>query len=243
MMNNQELIKLSKNVWLYPFDKGFQPNVGIIITDSETVLIDCGNSPQKAEDIKRLLHNIGAPPIKYIIYTHHHWDHTFGGVAFNTTFISHQKCYEYLKESSSIEWSREYLEEEIKREPLLETSNREKIRLIEDWSNFRIKLSDITFNDNMTLYLDGVTLELSYIGGIHADDSVVINVVESNILFVGDCFYPPPLHLRSENDTYSLDILKEMYNFSSDTYIHGHGEPTTLNKLKEFIQYLEQSRT
>jgi glyoxylase-like metal-dependent hydrolase (beta-lactamase superfamily II) len=241
-MVNKKLIQLSKNVWLYPYDKGPQPNVGIIITESETVLIDCGNSPQIAEEIKKLLHLVDAPPIKYIIYTHHHWDHTFGGIAFNTTFISHQKCYEYLKELSLIDWSTQYLEEDIKRQPLLETSHREKMRLIEDWNSFRIKPSDITFNDSMTLHLDGVTLELSYIGGNHANDSVLINVVESNILFVGDCFYPPPLHLRDENDTYSLDILKKMYSFSCDTYIHGHGEPTTLSKLEEFIQYLEQSK-
>jgi glyoxylase-like metal-dependent hydrolase (beta-lactamase superfamily II) len=242
MINNQELIQLSNNVWIYPFDKGVQPSVGIITTNSETVLIDSGNSPQKAEEIKTLLRNIEAPPVKYIIYTHHHWDHTFGGLAFNTTFVSHQKCYEYLKEYSMIEWSRGYLEKEIIREPLLESSHRNKMKLIEDWSNFRIKLPDITFDDTMKIYLDGVTLDLSYIGGNHANDSVVIHVVESNILFVGDCFYPPPLHLRTKNDTYSLDILKELYDFSTDIYIHGHGEPTTLNKLKEFIEHMEQSK-
>ncbi|HEX7064539.1 MAG TPA: MBL fold metallo-hydrolase [Bacillales bacterium] len=238
-MSSEQLVQLSNNVWIYPFDRGIQPNVGIIMTNTETVLIDCGNSPQSAEKIKSLLSEIDAPPVKYIIYTHHHWDHTFGAVAFDSTFISHQKCYDYLKESSKVKWSKEYLEEEIKQQPLLETSNRNKIEQVDDWDHFRIVLPEITFDHKMEIHLDGVTLELNYIGGDHANDSIVIKVVESNLVFVGDCFYPPPLHLRKETDTHSLDVLKKLYDFSSDMYIHGHGEPTNSKELKDFIDSME----
>ncbi|HEU5140775.1 MAG TPA: MBL fold metallo-hydrolase [Bacillales bacterium] len=238
-MSSEQLIQLSNNVWIYPFDGGVQPNVGIIVTNTETVLIDCGNSPQSAEEIKSLLLKIDAPPVKYVIYTHHHWDHTFGALAFDSLFISHRKCNDFLKESSKIKWSQEYLEDEIKQQPLLETSNRYKIKLINDWESFRIVLPEITFDHMLEMHLDGVTLELSYIGGNHADDSIVIKVVESNLLFVGDCFYPPPLHVRKETDTHSLEILRKLYDFSADMYIHGHGEPAELGDLKPLIESME----
>jgi glyoxylase-like metal-dependent hydrolase (beta-lactamase superfamily II) len=240
MGEEHDLIQLAQHVWIYPHHKGIQPNVGIITTETQTILIDSGNSLKHAQNIETSLMKIGAPPVKYIIYTHHHWDHTFGGSHFNGTFISHELCYNYLIEYSQIKWCNELLEEEIKRNPLLEGSHRAKMELIDDWNAFNIKLPQITFKKELSLYLDGITLELKHIGGIHANDSVTVKVLEADILFLGDCFYPPSIQYRREGDTYSLDILKTIHQESASLYIHGHGEPAKHKRLGEFIGFLEQ---
>ncbi|WP_349408776.1 MBL fold metallo-hydrolase [Pseudalkalibacillus sp. SCS-8] len=240
-MKTKNLVELSNNVWMYPYShQGIQPNIGVIITEEGTILVDSGNSPIHAENIKQALNGIDAPPVKYVIYTHHHWDHTYGGSMFNSIMISHELCYEQLKINSELKWSTEILEEEIRREPLLETRNKRKMELINDWDSFEIKLPNITFKDRMMLHLGSTSLELKFIGGIHASDSILVKDLKSNILFVGDCFYPPPIHLRKKEDTHSLDILKKLVAEEADLYIHGHGEPADRKELEDFIYQNEK---
>lgn len=236
----QELIQLSDNIYVYPLNQGIQPNIGIITTEEGTIIIDSGNSPNHAKKIAESLNKIGAPPVKYIILTHHHWDHSFGTSYFrNSTIISHSLCYNYLRDYSEIDWNKQHLQDEIKRQPLLEASNKAKMELIQDWESFHVLVPNITFNSQMALHLGSTKLELKYIGGPHADDSIIIRDMNSNILFIGDCFYPPSLHLRKKDDSYSIEILKQLEKENAVTYIHGHGAPSTHNKLKEFIAHLE----
>ena len=61
----QDLVQLSDNVWLYPRDDNLeveQPNIGAIILDNATILIDAGNSPRHARGIMSALASMDAPP-------------------------------------------------------------------------------------------------------------------------------------------------------------------------------------
>lgn len=237
MYRLSKLINISENIFIYPFgEEGVQANVGIIIADDKCILIDSGNSPQQANLIKKELVKIEAPPVKYIIYTHHHWDHTFGSDAFNDCeVIAHERTYKYLKQMQEINWSKEYLLREIENDPSMKFSHESKLKAINDWDTFNIVLPNITFTDRMTLNINKVTLELSFIGGQHADDSILIKELESNILFVGDCFYP-----KSTDGSTSIDILKLLQKESAKVYIHGHGAPAKHEELEAFIMQIEK---
>ncbi len=223
-----ELKKIADKVWVYPCDSdpdAVQPNVGGIITPTQTVLVDAGNSPRQARRVLRAMLDIDAPPVSYVIYTHHHWDHVFGGDAHGATVIAHDNCYQHLVKLAAKPWSQSYLQEEIYRNPRLEASRRAMALAVDDWHGFRIRLPGITFSNRLVFYLDGVTLELEYVGGQHTDDSIVIRVKEAGVLFMGDCFYPPPMHLRTPADTLDGDMLERLMDDSITTYVDGHGEP------------------
>lgn len=238
-----KLVQLKKGVWIYSHHSNpamVKPTVGILTTPSQTVLIDAGNSPKHALQIQAALTEMKAPPVSHIIYTHHHWDHTFGGIMFEGIFVGHEQCEGHLMQYKAINWSKEYFEREIALNPLQKASHQAKLEQIDDWNQFDIRLPDRTFSENMRLDLDGLTLELSYVGGPHANDSIIIKAVEANVLFVGDCFYPPPLALRKEGDSYSLDMLKRCSAASDQLYVHGHGQPIESDRFIEFIEMVEK---
>ncbi|PWW26638.1 metallo-beta-lactamase superfamily protein [Cytobacillus oceanisediminis] len=232
------LLKISDNIWLFPFNpEGVQANVGVIIDDDQTGLIDSGNSPQQARLIKSELEKIQAPPVKYILLTHHHWDHTFGASVFNDCeIVAHELTYDYLKQMKKINWNKEYILNEIKNDPSMKLSHEAKLAAIKDWDSFDISLPTMTFTNSMTLELKSVSLELSHIGGVHAKDSILIKELNSNVFFVGDCFYPKP----SDNKV-SLDILKSLHRQSAKIYIHGHGNPADITQLEAFIRQVENN--
>lgn len=100
------------------------------------------------------------------MYTHPHWDHTWGACVWEVEeIVGHQAGAELLSAEARRPWSHAYLEREMTR----------------------------TFTDR--LVLPG-GIEVRHVGGNHAPDSAVVAVPDSGVLLLGDCFYPPPFHLR-----------------------------------------------
>jgi glyoxylase-like metal-dependent hydrolase (beta-lactamase superfamily II) len=218
------LRKLTDRVWLFTPDQArTEPSVGIITTPTETVLVDAGNSPNHARAVRESLRNIEAPPVRYVIYTHHHWDHVFGAVAWDAPVVAHERCRQYVAEYTREPWSAEYLAEASHKMPNLAHRYAAIGGAIEDWHEFRIVLPSIVFEGKkFTLALDGLTVELEHVGGGHSDDSTVVRVLEERVLFLGDCFYPPPLHLRTPDSTVDEHMLMGFYAEKLDYYVDGH---------------------
>ena len=95
-MKTTELYHLTEKIYAFPGDWArLRPWIGIVITNEGTVLIDGGNGPIQASEIKMRLQQLNAPPVTHILLTHHHWDHIFGNCLFpNAHIVAHE--HEYL---------------------------------------------------------------------------------------------------------------------------------------------------
>jgi len=233
-----KLTQLADSVWLWPHnpdENAIQSTVGVIVGEDETILIDAGNSPRLARQIKDELKQRGLPPVGRIIYTHHHWDHIYGACAFDVPVIAHTSCREILAKEAQIPWSAEYLDREIARNSQLNLSYEARKRAVRDWQHFRIVVPNIVFAASETLHLSEGIIELEYVGGEHAEDSIIVKVPEARIMFVGDCFYPPPLHLRIAEPIPSISMLAFLLRDEYDLYVEGHDVPFTKGELLEFL--------
>lgn len=234
----QGLSQLAENVWLWPHDPRphlVQSSVGIISDSSETILIDAGNSPLLASQIKMELGRLGFPPVSYIIYTHHHWDHIYGACVFQVPIVAHTTCKAILTEESKKPWSSDFIFKEIQANPLLSNSYNARNLAISDWNQFSLRLPGIVFEKTLSLKLSNFTLELEHIGGIHAEDSILVKIPHARTMFLGDCYYPPPFHLRSPESTASLSMLAMLENKEYDLYVEGHDYPLTRIDLLQRI--------
>lgn len=222
------LVQITDNIWIFPRDEDdnrVQPNVGIIVTENHTVLVDGGNSPRHARRIMIALDDIQAPAVSNIIYTHSHWDHVFGAMVFGAPAIGHELCRKALSEMAARTWNNSHVQEEIQRTPAREAGLRAMMRAMEDWRNFRIVQPEMAFAHLMTLYVDDVRIDLEHVGGQHAPDSVVVRLPQTKVMFTGDCYYPPPLHLRKPEDTLDFAMMRSLVSTDYDHYIDGHGTP------------------
>ncbi len=237
----QNLIPLAPQIYLFPKHDApdiIQPNVGLIQAGNQTILIDSGNSPNHAREILRAAAHAGLPAIRTIILTHHHWDHSFGAATIQAEhIIAHHITRQHLLEYQHRTWNTGTLREEMQANPAFQARNQALLQAIRDWREFSIARLTVTFSTRMALYRDHMHIELEHIGGRHAADSIVVKLPEQRVMFVGDCYYPPPFHLRKADDV-DLDttMLDRLLGEEYDWYIDGHGTPYSRAAFAAMLQ-------
>ena len=227
----RELIPLTNNVWLWPWDPDknrVSPAVGVIVAGDETILVDSGNCPTQGRHIQTAVSRQNLPPISRIIYTHHHWDHVFGAQVFGVPATAHALTHENLLAYRERPWTTAYIRDQVERNPALTLD-----AAPEDWETLALVLPAATFTRSLTLPLNGLTLELTHVGGAHANDSIVVQVVEDGVLFLGDCYYP---RFGSENKMLDFALLRRLADEKIRFYVSGHSPVYSHTQMKRLIR-------
>ncbi|MEV0795802.1 MBL fold metallo-hydrolase [Kribbella sp. NPDC050459] len=215
---------LAGRVWIYPHDAdpdAIRPSVAVIADDGGSVLVDAGNSPEHARAIGTAIEAAGLPAPRWLVYTHHHWDHTWGACVWpDVTVIAHSSAVDLLAKESERPWSHRYLHDQVEADPKLGPSFRARALAVPDWTDFRVVLPDETFDDTLRLPNDVV---LRHVGGNHAPDSLI--VIADGVALLGDAFYPPPYHLRTPDDTVDYAMIKQLLSERHDWYVDAHSPP------------------
>jgi glyoxylase-like metal-dependent hydrolase (beta-lactamase superfamily II) len=221
---------LANGVWLFPHDpdeRKVQPSVGVVSDGNQTILIDSGNGVPHARQIVDALDRINAPPISHIIYTHHHWDHIFGAYYFNVPTIAHVLCYEALRPKATRTWSEDSMDTQVRREGNIMAV----LAANPDWKDFRIVLPEVTFDHRLTIPLQGMSIHLEHVGGYHARDSIIVQIKEARVMFMGDAFYPSHEVKRRNWHMLSKFLAQKDY----DTFVSGHMPPIFRRNRVQFL--------
>lgn len=234
-----ELIHITDNIFIWPHHPDptrVQPSIGIIVGKQGTVLVDAGNSPTVANQLKNALEARDLPDVSSIIYTHNHWDHVSGACAFDVPVMAHVLCRSILLEEAKRPWSSEYIRQEKIRTPKRKISLEARDRAIHDWDSFRMIIPNDVFETSKLIHLDHVNIELVHVGGAHSGDSIIVKIPEAKVMFLGDCYLPPPLHLRGPDETFSMSMLQSFAQEQYYLYIDSHSDPFTQQDLLNFIE-------
>ena len=213
-------------VWLYPADPdahNVQASVAIVADERGSVVVDAGNSPRLAREVQAAMTTAGLPDARWLVYTHHHWDHTWGACAWpDVEIVGHESGRELLATEAARPWSHAYLRAEMAANPRLGPSFRARARAMDTWDGFAVIPPHRTFTDTLTL---PTGVELRHVGGRHAIDSTVVTVPDSSVLLAGDCYFPPPFHLREPGDGIDEAMVAALLAEGHEWYIDSHSPP------------------
>lgn len=228
-----ELTKISDSVYAYvdvkPETPGnvFCANVGVIIGTDAVLVVDTLTSAKEAEMLLADIRTITDKPVRYVVDTHYHLDHSLGNCVFadqGATIIGHEKC----------------------RAALLQTGegtlqNAEAFGLPQDfWEGTRIKAPDLTFASRMEIDLGGVVAQVLY-GGYptHSPDNCMVILPDQGIIFTGDILFTNFHAFLGEGDlegwAKTLDMIADM---DVRTIIPGHGPVSDKDDLADMKEYL-----
>ena len=191
------------------------------------VLIDDQFAPL-SQKIKNTLKTLSDKPIRFIINTHFHGDHTGGNINFGgegAIIVAH--------ENSRLRMTAD--------EFIASLSADQKPASYDG-------LPKVTFTESVTLHLNGETLQVFHVKNAHTDGDAIIHFKESNVFHGGDVFvrYGLPFidqpHGGSINGMISgIDTL--LHRVNDDTkIIPGHGALSSKKDLQDYKKMLETMR-
>ncbi len=204
-------------------------NMGVVETDEGLVIFDIAVKPLGPK-IFRELRKITDKPVKYIIYSHGHFDHCFGFAPFveeikekgweMPEIIAHENCIKRFKKYKMLD----------KYHAWLNKQQFSSIKGIEEVSAKETLDPTIIIrgSEKYTFKLGGLTLELYPEWG-ETDDAIWLWLPEKNVIFAGDLMVS---HFPNVGNPYKVQryprhwalALERMLEKNAEYLVPGHGE-------------------
>jgi len=193
-------------------------NIGVSAGPDGIVLIDDKFAPL-APKIEAALKTISDKPVRFVINTHYHGDHTNGNIAFGakSTIIAHDNTRKRMMAGRGTE------------EPPAPA----------------VALPIITFEHRIAVNLNGEDIRAIHFPNGHTDTDLVIFFTKSNVVHMGDDFFNgiyPFIDSQGGGSAKGLiaNIEKLLTEIPADAkIIPGHGKISTSKELREFLDMLK----
>jgi len=206
-------------------------NVTCINTGGGLILVDTPTMTEDVSQWKSFIEGQSTIGVKYIIATHHHFDHITGINSLGKRVIMQEKAFEEMLEEGAT---------------LREVMATELPGITEKNSNFILTEPhihpEITFNDKLTINLGNLTLKLYHIPG-HTKGSLCVYIPEEKALIAGDTLTSgmPPF-MGHGNITQWISTLTWMKDLDVDTIVPGHGEICSKDEINRLLEFLTSLR-
>ena len=188
-------------------------NDGVIATDP----IGYGR-PTGGQTYLDEIRKVTDKPVKYVIYSHHHFDHAAGGKAFKdagATFVAHEKAKQQLA---------------VLKDP------------------HTVLPDETVTDTGRVIQLGGTSLELKYLGLNHSDSMLVMRLPKEKIIFVVDTLPVGQVPGRGMIDFYPLQaegFIKQVIALDWDRLIPGHPGPNdrlgTKKDAQDQLEFLQDA--
>jgi glyoxylase-like metal-dependent hydrolase (beta-lactamase superfamily II) len=224
-------------------NEGHTSNAGFVVTDEGVVVFDALGTPALGYRLIQRIREVTDKPIKKIVVSHYHADHIYGLQAFkehagNPDVIAQQQTLGYVGGSRINQGEAAQRRLEQRRKALFPWVDQ----------NTYLVPPDITFDQEYTFKLGGLTFEIRHLGPAHAPGDSIMLVKEPNILFSGDVIYKGRIPFLDSPETDVRNWLKGLEYLANlkpaPTYaIPGHGDADSnvarsLVFTRDYIEYV-----
>ncbi len=213
--------KLAENVYCIHGEGG---NIGLVVTEKGAVLID-DQFERLVPGLREAVKSVTGQPIKYLVNTHWHGDHTGGNIALEdqvTAIVAHTNVRSRLKKAQE--------KEGAKRGGLPEIT---------------VGFPDPKERAYMAIHLGGTEMHLLHQGPGHTDGDLIFGVPASHVMHMGDLFFnglTPYIDLDSGGNLEGMIANAEgVLGFLPEDakIIPGHGPVGTKKDLARFRDFLK----
>lgn len=210
--------RVSDDIYVFTSSLYAQATASAVVTREGIVVIDTLPFPDETREMLDYIDNLNAGPVKYLVITHWHGDHTNGSYLFDDSIelVCHKRCQEAL-----LEFGEAALIESKETSPLFE--------------DVELRVPDVVFEDGeMVLHVGNKSVELALTPG-HTFDSIVAYVREDKVLIAADTVMPVPYFVWGDRHDFkkSLDFLRR---YQLESIVQGHGEVLLRGEIPKVIE-------
>lgn len=198
-------------------------NITVLSGEDGKFLVDAGISPSK-DKLQAAFNKLGPTPVKYVVNTHWHWDHTDGNAWLHdagATIVAHTNTAKYLSETLHVnEWNWTF-------SPVAEGAR-----------------PTLLVDDEKTFAFDGTRIEVEHFGAGHTDGDLWVYFAKADVLALGDTFWNGYYPFIDNQDGGNINDAikwanKAIDRTTADTIVvPGHGPVGTRTDLIAFRNML-----
>jgi glyoxylase-like metal-dependent hydrolase (beta-lactamase superfamily II) len=204
-------------------------NAGFVVGDDGVLVIDAFFTVDAARALVAEIHRLTPKPIRYVVNTHYHADHTGGDQALRDAgaiIIAHKNVRGWVR-TNNINLFGDRITPELKAR-------------IE-----ALPLPDLTTDKDLTVWLGSRKIIVRTVLG-HTGSDLTVFVPGAKVLFTGDMLWrriAPNLIDGSVKEWLATDVgFETMPDAARTTYVPGHGDVAELSDVKDFNAYLRDLR-
>ena len=221
-----KVTKVSGNIYML---EGAGGNIAASVGEDGIVIVDDQFAPL-AEKIQAALKGITNKPVRFIINTHYHGDHTGGNEPFSvagSTVIAQDNVRKRLESGGT-------------------AGNGGSVKM-ENKPASKAALPIITFENDVTVHLNGEDVRALHFPAGHTDGDAVIFFPKNNVVHMGDDFVRygfPFIDVASGGSVQGMiaAMEKAITMLPADVkVIPGHGALSNLDDVRAFVKMLKET--
>jgi glyoxylase-like metal-dependent hydrolase (beta-lactamase superfamily II) len=221
-----KVTKVSGNIYLL---EGAGGNIAASVGEDGIVIVDDQFAPL-AERIQAALKGIADKPVRFIINTHYHGDHTGGNEPFSnagSTVIAQDNVRKRLESGGT-------------------SGNGGSVKM-ENKPASKAALPIITFENDVTVHLNGEDIRALHFPAGHTDGDAIIFFPRNNVVHMGDDFVRygfPFIDVASGGSVQGMisAMEKAIVMLPPDVkVIPGHGTLSNLDDVRAFVKMLKET--
>ncbi len=238
-------------------DSNAVSNSGVVVSGPSVVVFDTHFTPEAGQALANRIHSVTPKPVRYVVLSHFHPDHTHGAQAFpsaelvSSTIARRDMLQRDLpvmnRTVASTQTQLDNMHKELAglKDPAQQESLRKQIRARQDFldrmARLKILPPVITVDDALTIVEDKKRIELRYFGVGHTDGDLVLYMPEEKIAFLGDLFFNRALPNAQDADLLEwIKTLGEVLKLNAEKFVPGHGPVGTREDVDDFLSYLQE---
>jgi cyclase len=229
-MSLGEIQQVSEGVYAYlqPDGSWYLNNTGFLAGRDGVISVDATSTEQRTRAYLDAMATVTRGPVRTLVNTHHHGDHTHGNYLFTgATIVGHERC----------------------REAVLATPTPPPPGIWTDvaWGDLQVAPPFLTYTDGVTLWSDELRCEVRYVGTpAHTTNDSIVHIPERSVVFTGDLLFNggTPFALMGSVAGW-IEVLQTVLRpLGARTLVPGHGPvcgPAVIDDVLAYLRFVQRT--
>jgi cyclase len=229
-MSLGEIQQVSEGIYAYlqPDGSWWLNNTGFLASRDGVISVDATSTERRTRAYLDAIATVTDRPVRTLVNTHHHGDHTHGNYLFGgATIVGHERCREAIFGT-----------------PMPPSAG---VWTDVDWGPLELAPPFLTYTDGVTLWSGDLRCEVRYVGTpAHTTNDSIVHIPERSVVFAGDLLFNggTPFALMGSVSGW-IEVLETVLRpLGARTLVPGHGPvcgPGVIDDVLAYLRFVQRT--